>query len=126
MRDLIIGIWSRVLLRPRERTRSLKHEPGREKVLFRFLALVSSVIRLEYQTRPVSCAKEKVLFRFLAFGFISHTTRISNKTSFLCKRGSLISISCFWFSSVIRLEYQTRQASCVKDNFYISFVILVP
>ena len=28
-----------------------------EKVLFRFLALVSSVIRLEYQTRPVSCAK---------------------------------------------------------------------
>ena len=28
-----------------------------EKVLFRFLALVSSVIRLEYQTRLVSCAK---------------------------------------------------------------------
>ena len=28
----------------------------------------------------------EVLFRFLAFGFISHTTGISNKTSFLCKR----------------------------------------
>ena len=27
-----------------------------------------------------------VVFRFLAFGFISHTTRISNNTSFLCKR----------------------------------------
>ena len=26
------------------------------------------------------------VFRFLAFGFISHTTRISNNTSFLCKR----------------------------------------
>ena len=32
------------------------------------------------------CFAEKVVFRFLAFGFISHTTRISNKTSFLCKR----------------------------------------
>ena len=28
----------------------------------------------------------EVLFRFLAFGFISHTTGISNNTSFLCKR----------------------------------------
>ena len=32
------------------------------------------------------CFAEKVVFRFLAFGFISHTTRISNITSFLCKR----------------------------------------
>ena len=32
------------------------------------------------------CFAEKVVFRFLAFRFISHTTRISNKTSFLCKR----------------------------------------
>ena len=32
------------------------------------------------------CFAGEVLFRFLAFGFISHTTRISNKTSFLCKR----------------------------------------
>ena len=32
------------------------------------------------------CFAGEVLFRFLAFGFISQTTRISNKTSFLCKR----------------------------------------
>ena len=32
------------------------------------------------------CFEEKVVFRFLAFGFISRTIRISNKTSFLCKR----------------------------------------
>ena len=32
------------------------------------------------------CFAGEVSFRFLAFGFISHTTRISNKTSFLCKR----------------------------------------
>ena len=32
------------------------------------------------------CFAGEVVFRFLAFGFISHTTRISNKTSFLCKR----------------------------------------
>ena len=32
------------------------------------------------------CFAGEVLFWFLAFGFISHTTRISNKTSFLCKR----------------------------------------
>ena len=31
------------------------------------------------------CFAGEVVFRFLAFGFISHTTRISNKTSFLCK-----------------------------------------
>ena len=28
----------------------------------------------------------EVFFRFLAFDFISHTTGISNNTSFLCKR----------------------------------------
>ena len=33
------------------------------------------------------CFAEKVVFRFLAFGFISHSTRISNKTSFLRKKG---------------------------------------
>ena len=32
------------------------------------------------------CFAGEVVFRFLAFGFISHTTRISNNTSFLCKR----------------------------------------
>ena len=32
------------------------------------------------------CFAREVLFRFLAFSFISHTTRISNITSFLCKR----------------------------------------
>ena len=32
------------------------------------------------------CSPGEVVFRFLPFGFISHTTRISNKTSFLCKR----------------------------------------
>ena len=32
------------------------------------------------------CFVGEVVFRFLAFGFISHTTRISNNTSFLCKR----------------------------------------
>ena len=32
------------------------------------------------------CFAGEVVFRFLAFGFISHTTRISKKTSFLCKR----------------------------------------
>ena len=32
------------------------------------------------------CFAGEVVFRFLAFGLISHTTRISNKTSFLCKR----------------------------------------
>ena len=32
------------------------------------------------------CFAGEVLFRFLAFSFISHTTRISNITSFLCKR----------------------------------------
>ena len=31
------------------------------------------------------CFADKLLFQFLTFGFISHTTRISNKTSFLCK-----------------------------------------
>ena len=33
------------------------------------------------------CFSGEVLFWFLAFGFISHMTRISNKTSFLCKKG---------------------------------------
>ena len=32
------------------------------------------------------CFAGEVLFRFLAFFFINHTTRISNITSFLCKR----------------------------------------
>ena len=32
------------------------------------------------------CSPGEVVFRFLPFGFISHTTRISNKTSFLCQR----------------------------------------
>ena len=32
------------------------------------------------------CFAGEVVFRFLAFGFISHTTRISNNTCFLCKR----------------------------------------
>ena len=31
------------------------------------------------------CFAGEVVFRFLAFGFISHTTRISNNTSFLCQ-----------------------------------------
>ena len=33
------------------------------------------------------CFAGEILFWFLAFGFISHMTRISNKTSFLCKKG---------------------------------------
>ena len=33
------------------------------------------------------CFVGEILFWFLAFGFISHMTRISNKTSFLCKKG---------------------------------------
>ena len=32
------------------------------------------------------CFAGEIVFRFLAFGFISHTTRISNNTNFLCKR----------------------------------------
>ena len=32
------------------------------------------------------CFAGEVVFRFLAFGFISHTTRISDNTSFSCKR----------------------------------------
>ena len=32
------------------------------------------------------CFAGEVLFRFLAFSFINHTTRISNITSFVCKR----------------------------------------
>ena len=32
------------------------------------------------------CFAGEVVFQFFAFGFISHTTRISNNTSFLCKR----------------------------------------
>ncbi|RMX41125.1 hypothetical protein pdam_00003278, partial [Pocillopora damicornis] len=35
----------------------------------------------------------KGLFQFRAFGFISHTTRISNTTSFLYKRLSFISVA---------------------------------
>ena len=34
------------------------------------------------------CFAEKVVFRFLAFGFISHTTRISNKTLLVQKISS--------------------------------------
>ena len=33
------------------------------------------------------CFAGEILFWFLAFGFISHMTRISNKTSFLYKKG---------------------------------------
>ena len=45
-----------------------------------------SHVFLRIAFRIYLCFAGEVVFRFLAFGFISHTTRISNKTSFLCKR----------------------------------------
>ena len=43
-------------------------------------------IFLTIAIRIYLCFAGEVLFRFLAFDFISHTTWISNNTSFLCKR----------------------------------------
>ena len=61
----------------------------------RFINFFTSILLLFYRSVYVFltiaiciylCFAEKLLFQFLTFGFISHTTRISNKTSFLCKR----------------------------------------
>ena len=56
----------------------------------------------------------EVLFRFLAFGFISHTTRISNKTSFLCKRLVVKykfrnNLSCFTKLKCFALDIQSQR-----------------
>ena len=60
----------------------------------RFINFFSSILLLFYRSVYVFltiaiciylCFAEKLLFQFLTFGFISHTTRISNKANFLCK-----------------------------------------
>ena len=52
-----------------------------------FTSILQKLSRLSYNScLHYLCFAGEVVFRFLAFGFISHTTRISNKTSFLCKR----------------------------------------
>ena len=60
------------------------------------------------------CFAGEVLFRFLAFGFISHTTRISNSTSFLCKRLVVKykfrnNLSCFTKLKCFALDIQSQR-----------------
>ena len=60
------------------------------------------------------CFAGEVLFRFLAFGFISHTTRISNNTSFLCKRLVVKykfrnNLSCFTKLKCFALDIQSQR-----------------
>ena len=52
-----------------------------------FTSILQRLSRLSYNSCLIYlCSAGEVVFRFLPFGFINHTTRISNKTSFLCKR----------------------------------------
>ena len=59
------------------------------------------------------CFAGEVVFRFFAFGFISHTTRIANNTSFLCKRLVVKNkfrnnLSCFTKLKCFALDIQSQ------------------